>query len=189
MGRWKPNARERLERAAMELFVQRGYESTTVAEIAERAGLTKSTFFRHFSDKREVLFGRDELRRLFADAITGAPAAASPIEAVVAVFDALAPTFGPERRAWGKQRQAVIAGNSELRERELLKLASLAEAMTGALRDRGVPDPAASLAAELGGLAFRNAYARWVELPADEDFAVVAREELDALKSAMTALG
>src|SRR5438132_10980565 len=104
MGRWEPNARERLQRSALELFLQQGYESTTVAEIAERAGLTKSTFFRHFADKQEVLFwGQDALIRLFVDAITSAPGSATPIDAVVAALDAAATVFRPERRAWAQQ--------------------------------------------------------------------------------------
>ena len=126
MSRWEPNARERLVRAALELFLARGYDSVTVAEIAERAGLTKSAFFRHFTDKQEVLFwGQDALIRLVVDAITGAPGSATPIDAVVAALDAAATVFRPERRAWAQQRQAVIAGNSDLRERELLKRATL----------------------------------------------------------------
>src|ERR1039458_8546224 len=73
MARWEPNARERLVRAALDLFTEQGYDATTVNEIADRAGLTKTTFFRHFPDKREVLFaGQDVHARLLADAITAA---------------------------------------------------------------------------------------------------------------------
>lgn len=190
MGRWEPNARGRLERSALELFVERGYESTTVAEIAERAGLAKSTFFRHFTHKREVLFGgRDAMSHLIAGAISGTPDSATPIAAVGAALDAMAAGFPQERRPWVRQRQMVIAGNSDLRERELLKRAALAEAMADALRERGVPDPTASLAAELGTLALRNALDRWAD-PADrQDFADVARQELDGLRAATAALG
>jgi AcrR family transcriptional regulator len=160
-----------------------------VAEIAEWAGLTKSTFFRHFTDKQEVLFwGQDALIRLFVDAITGAPSSATPIDAVLAALDAAATVFSPERRAWAQQRQAVIAGNSDLRERELLKRATLAEAMADALRKRGVTDPTASLAAEFGSLAFRNAFARWTDPTNQRDFADVARRELDGLRAATAAL-
>ena len=190
MGRWEPNARERLARSALELFAERGYESATVAEIAERAGLAKSTFFRHFTDKREVLFGGpDGMSRLLTDAIAGAPEAATPIAAVGAALDAAAQAFSPERRAWVRKRQEVIAGNDDLRERELLKRAALAEAMADALRKRGVPDPTANLAAELGGLALHNALARWID-PADEsDFPDLAHEELAALRAATATLG
>jgi AcrR family transcriptional regulator len=189
MGRWEPNARERLQRSALELFLQQGYERTTAAEIAERAGLTKSTFFRHFTDKQEVLFwGQDALIRLFVDAITGAPGSVTPIDALGAALDAAATVFRPERRAWAQQRQSVIADNSDLRERELLKRAALAEAMADALRKRGVTDPTASLAAEFGSLAFRNAFARWVDPANQRDFADVAHQELDGLRAATAAL-
>jgi AcrR family transcriptional regulator len=167
MARWEPNARERLERAALELFLQRGYESTTVAEIAERAGLVRSTFFRHFADKREVLFGRDELKLLLLDGIAGAPDGASPIETVGAALQSAAAAFSPQRRAFVRQRQQAVAANSNLLERELLKRAGLAAAMAEALRGRGVAEPTASLAAEVASLALRTTLARWVEVRAD----------------------
>jgi len=189
MVRWEPNGPERLARAALELFDQRGYENTTVAEIAERAGLTKSTFFRHFTDKREVLFGRDEMSRLLVDAIAGAPDSATPIEAVGAALDATRKAFDPRRRAWVRQRQAVISGNSELWERELLKRATLTDAMTDALRARGVTDPTASLAAELGGLAMRHTLARWIDPAEERDFADIAHRELAELRAATLTLG
>ncbi|MFY1635141.1 TetR/AcrR family transcriptional regulator [Solwaraspora sp. WMMB335] len=189
MGRWQPNARERLQGAALELFLQRGYENTTAAEIAERAGLAKSTFFRHFADKREALFGgQDVLNRMFVDAITGAPESATPIEALRAALLAAATFFGPERRAWAQRRHTVVEANSELRERELLKLAGLTAAIAGALRERGLADPTASLAAEFGGLAFRNTFARWIDPANHLDFADVARQELDGLRAATAAL-
>ncbi|MEU5235044.1 helix-turn-helix domain-containing protein, partial [Streptomyces anulatus] len=91
MGRWEPDARERLVRAALDLFSEQGYENTAVAQIAERAGLTKSTFFRHFRDKREVLFGgQDVLAELMTGAISGAPEEAGPLEAVEAALEATA---------------------------------------------------------------------------------------------------
>ncbi|UQS21837.1 TetR/AcrR family transcriptional regulator [Amycolatopsis thermalba] len=190
MGRWEPNAQERLTRAALELFAERGYDSTTVAEIADRAGLTKRTFFRHFADKREVLFrGEEVLSRLISDGIAGAPASATPLHAVGAGLEAAATAFGPERREWSRQRQAVIADNRELRERELLKSTALTAAMADALRERGVPDLTADLAAEIGYLAFRTSYARWIE-PADEqDFAELTRRTLKELREALGAVG
>jgi len=124
MGRWEPNARGRLEQAALELYVERGFEQTTVAEIAERAGLTERTFFRYFADKREVLFaGADTLRDLMVGALAGAPEPAAPIEAVAAALQT-AGVLLQERREYARQRQAVIAGNAGLQERELIKLAS-----------------------------------------------------------------
>src|SRR5580693_9626125 len=94
MGRWEPNTRERLERAALTLFVEHGYDATTVAGIADRAGLTKSTFFRHFADKREVLFGgQDLLAGMFSDAIAAAPPAATSVDWLVAAPEAAAHAF------------------------------------------------------------------------------------------------
>jgi AcrR family transcriptional regulator len=174
MARWEPNARERLERAALELFLQRGYESTTVAEIAERAGLVRSTFFRHFADKREVLFGRDELKLLLLDGIAGAPDGASPIETVGAALQSAAAAFSPQRRAFVRQRQQAVAANSNLLERELLKRAGLAAAMAEALRGRGVAEPTASLAAEVASLALRTTLARWVEVEVGAEAAEAA---------------
>jgi AcrR family transcriptional regulator len=189
MGRWETNARGRLEQAALELVLERGYEGATVAEISERAGLTKRTFFRHFADKREVLFsGQEALYKLFAAAIVGAPASAAPVDAIGAALEAASAVFPLERRELARQRQAIIAGNTELQEREMLKRASLAAAMVDALRERGVTDPTASLAAELGGLAFRTAYGRWVDPANQQEFAELARQALHELKTATTAL-
>ena len=138
MGRWEPDARGRLEQAALELYGERGFDHTTVAEIAERAGLTERTFFRHFADKREVLFGgAGALQELLVSAVADAPDAAAPIDAVAAALEA-AGALLQERRELARQRQAVIAANPELQERELIKLASLAAALADALRRRGV---------------------------------------------------
>ena len=150
MARWEPNARERLERAALALFAEHGYDATTVAEIADHAGLTKSTFFRHFADKREVLFGgQDMLAELFSGAIRTAPAAATTADCLTAALEAAAAAFTPERHDLAPQRRAAIAANSELQERELLKRARLASVMAGALRARGADDVAARLGAEV----------------------------------------
>src|SRR5438105_15155446 len=131
MARWEPDARGRLERAAMELFLERGYVHTTVAEIAARAGLTERTFFRYFADKREVLFwGAGALRELLVSAVASAPDSASPIDAVAAALEA-AGALLQERREFARQRQSVIAANTELQERELIKLASLSAALAG----------------------------------------------------------
>ena len=139
MGRWEPNARGRLEQAALELFVERGFEQTTVAEIAQRAGLTERTFFRHFTDKREVLFaGGSALQELLVTGVAQAPDGTAPLDAVSASLQAAAPML-QQRGDYPSQRQAVIAANPELQERELIKMAGLAAAMAVALRDRGAP--------------------------------------------------
>ena len=182
MSRWEPNARGRLEQAALELYRERGFDQTTVTEIAERAGLTERTFFRYFADKREVLFwGQDMLREIYVRTIEAAPDAAAPIDMVAAALEAAAPVLR-ERHAHARQRQTVIAANPGLQERELLKRASLASAMADALRRRGVPDPAASLAAEVGVIAFKTAFARWVSESDEHDLARLIREALDQLK-------
>ena len=134
MSRWEPNARGRLEQAALELYGERGFEQTTVAEIAARAGLTERTFFRHFADKREVLFGgAGALQELLVSTVASAPDSAAPIDAVAAALEAAGAVL-QERRDYARQRQAIIAANAELQERELIKLASLAAAIADALR-------------------------------------------------------
>jgi len=183
MARWEPNARGRLERAALELFLERGFEQTTVAEIARRAGLTERTFFRHFADKREVLFpGGGALQELLVQAVAAAPDSTTPIDAVAAALQAAAPWF-QERGDYPRQRQAVIASNPELQERELIKLAALAAAIAGALRQRGVPEPAASLAAEAGIAVFKIAFDRWVSSTGQPDLTHLIQDSLDELKA------
>jgi AcrR family transcriptional regulator len=183
MGRWEPNARGRLEQAALELFIERGFEQTTVAEIAKRAGLTERTFFRYFADKREVLFwGAGTLQEFLVSTVASAPDSAAPIDVVGAALEA-AGALLQERREGARQRQAVIAANAELQERELIKLASLASALAGALRRRGVPEPAASLAAEAGIAVFRIAFERWINETSQADLPQLMRESLDELKA------
>jgi len=186
MARWKPNARSRLERAALELYSERGFQQTTVAEIAERAGLTERTFFRHFADKREVLFsGGSMLEERLVSALDRAPHSLSTIDAI---GDALAEAISPlnERRPYARKRQAVIAANPELQERERIKLASLASALADGLRRRGVGEPAAALAAEMGIAVFRVAFDRWIREKSQRDIATVFKESLDELKITCT---
>jgi AcrR family transcriptional regulator len=183
MSRWEPDARGRLERAALELYLERGFEQTTVAEIARRAGLTERTFFRYFADKREVLFaGAGTLQDFLVGTLASAPDSAAPIDAVAAALEA-AGALLQERREYARQRQAVIAAHAELQERELIKLASLAAAMAVVLRRRGVADPAASLAAEAGIAVFRIAFERWTSEPGQPDLPQVIRESLGELKA------
>jgi len=186
--RWEPNARGRLEQAALELFGERGFDQTTVEDIATRAGLTKRTFFRHFSDKREVLFGGgDEFKRLFVDSLAGAPASAAPLEAVAATLETVGAAFR-DRREFARRRQLVIAANAELQERELVKLASVAAALADTLRERGVAEPAASITAATAIAVFRNAFERWVAAADQRDLPQHIRESLTALQ-AVTAGG
>ena len=182
MGRWQPNARGRLEQAALELYVEQGFEQTTVAEIARRAGLTERTFFRHFADKREVLFwGASALQDLVVSAVAAAPDSAVPLEAVAAGLEAAAGLV-QQRGEVARKRQTVIAAHAELRERELIKLASLASAIADALRRRGVLEPVASLTAEAGVAVFRIAFARWIDAIDSQHLSDIIRDTLDELK-------
>jgi AcrR family transcriptional regulator len=167
----------------MELYVERGFEQTTVAEIAQRAGLTARTFFRYFADKREVLFaGSAALQDSLVVALENAPESASAMQAVSAALDAAAATLG-EHRDFSRQRQSVIAANAELRERELIKMASLSAALAAALRRRGFTDADAGLAAEAGIAVFRVSFERWVTASGDQDLLQVMHESLDQLKA------
>jgi AcrR family transcriptional regulator len=192
MSRWQPGVRERLVVAAVDLFTEQGYDTTTVTQIAERAGVTRSTFFRHFPDKREVLVaGQETLSRLLAGGIAEAPASASPLEAVAAGLERASSEMGPVNRELGPRLKAAVAASTELQERDALKSVGLASAMTAALVARGVPDPTAHLAAEMGVLAFKRGYAQWSEGDRDDgkglaDHALAA---LNDLRTATASLG
>ena len=182
VARWEPDARGRLAQAALELFAAQGFEQTTVADIAHRAGVTERTFFRHFADKREVLFDSGaSLQRAVVEAIAAAPSAA-PIDLVGHAFRQAASLL-EERRDFARQRTAAIAANPGLQERELLKLSALGEAAAEALRRRGVPDPAAGLAAGSGVTAFRIGFERWISGPASETLSASIGDVLDQLKA------
>jgi len=185
MGRWEPNARGRLAQAAMALYVEQGFEQTTVAEIARQAGLTERTFFRHFADKREVLFyGMEMLRGLLTRAVADAPASATAMEAVGAALEAAGAMLqeNPERV---RLRDAIVSANAELRERELIKLAAMASAVADALHDRGFPEPTASLAAETGIAVFKVAFARWTSDPGQPDLPGIIRESMEELRGVL----
>lgn len=187
MARWQPHAPQRLVAAALDLFAERGYENTTVIDIAERAGLTKSTFFRHFPDKREVLFGGDTMADLLATAITTAPVTATPLEAVAHALDTVGrDAFTPARRAFTARRQAVINAHPELREREALKGLALTASMADALRRRGVADLTARVTAQLGALTLTIAYEHWTHPTNTDEFADVARRTLGDVQAAST---
>jgi AcrR family transcriptional regulator len=188
MGRWEPGARERLVVAAVDLFTEQGYDATTVAQIAERAGVTKSTFFRHFPDKRELLVaGQETMSRLLSDGIAEAPPGASPLESVAAGLVRAATAMGPMNRELAPRLKAAIAASAELQERDALKSVSLAAAMSAALAARGVPGPTAELAAELGLLAIKRAFIEWSEGDRD-NFAALALAALEQLRAASASL-
>ncbi len=187
MSRWKPDAQGRLISAAIELFGEQGYETTTVAEIAERAGLTKRTFFRYFSDKREVLFsGSHELQRLWLEGVAAAPEDATPLAVVAAGLDPVAEMF-TERHDFARIRARIIEANPELQERELIKLQNLARAVKAALVERGVSANAAILAAQAGVTVFHVAFAHWVEQDDPTAFRRLMDESLEELRSVTAA--
>jgi AcrR family transcriptional regulator len=187
MGRWRPDARARLMEAALALYGERGYEETTVAEIAERAGLTKRTFFRYFADKREVLFwGSELLEQRMVAAIEAAPASASPLSMIGAALDAAATRFEEVREFVGL-RQRIVASSHELQERELIKSSKLAAAMTAALRARGFDDDAAVLAARMGTTIMHFAFEQWVDDPDRVPFQQIAGDALARLREMASA--
>jgi AcrR family transcriptional regulator len=174
-------------KAAITLFAEQGYEETTVAEIAEGAGLTKRTFFRYFSDKREVLFsGSAELERLWVEAVAAAPPDATPLAVVTAGFTPVAEMF-VERLDFARIRAGIIEANPELKERELIKLQTLASAITAALVERDVPTNAAILAAQAGVTVFHVAFASWVQQDDSKAFRRLMDESLGELRSVTAA--
>ena len=177
MARWQPDSRGRLRQAALDLYGERGFEHTTVAEIAKRAGVTERTFFRHFADKREVLFaGSEDLQEALVRPVTEAPASLAPLDAVARGLEAAGAVLPPREMA--RRRQIVIAANAELRERELIKLASLSAALADALQARGLDPATARLAGEVSIALFRVAFERWI---ADADEQELTEHVGDAL--------
>lgn len=165
MPRSGEDARRRLQQAALELFQERGYDATTTAEIAARAGVTERTFFRHFPDKREALFdGEEAFRDALAASVLAAPADAGPLAALRFAFAAVAPTLAANR-AFSGPRQAVVAQSPALQERVLTKTAGLTTALASALQRRGVDPAAATLAAQVGMAAFSYAAQSWFADP------------------------
>ena len=184
MGRWEPDAEGRFRAAAIELFGEIGYEQTTVAAIAQRAGLTARTFFRYFADKREVLFhGSERLQQTMVDALAHAPAETSPVDAVAAALVKAGDFFDDERRPFARLRNSVIAANPDLHERELIKMATLSAALVQGLRVRGVDEPDASLVAAVGIAVFRVAFAQWVSKSERRSYGEIVNESLGRLRA------
>jgi AcrR family transcriptional regulator len=185
MGRWQPDSRGRLQEAALTLYAERGFDQTTAAQVAELAGLTERTFFRHFVDKREVLFGGSAiLHDRIVTGVAAAPAADSPLDAIARGLDAAAAMLGEGRRDLTRKRQAVIANNPELREREFIKLADYSRSVAAVLRDRGVTEPQATMAADAGMTVLRVGLQRWAAESDDgPDLAAVMRTCMDDLRA------
>jgi AcrR family transcriptional regulator len=183
VSRWEPNARERLESAALELFVEQGFAETTVPQITARAGLTTRTFFRHFSDKREVLFaGENQVPEIIRAAIAASPPGLDPMELVERGFDDFAAAQFDGRHASLKARQVVVQGDASLIERELQKSASLAEAMRQGFLERGVDDLTATLSAHLCSAVFTVAIQRWLA-SGEQPFAPLLHDTLRQLRA------
>jgi AcrR family transcriptional regulator len=187
MGRWEADAGGRLQYAALSLYFERGYDAVTVAEIAERAGLTKRTFFRHYADKREVLFaGAPAFQAGVVAAVAAAPDDTGPAAAVI---DALAETAGAQLAQygeWARARRDLVESSADLRERSLIKSADLAAAIAGALRERGVAAEPAVLTAHTCVTAFTVGYDRWADGNGTGDLPTAVRQTLDALRTAIS---
>ncbi len=188
MSRWQPNARDRLERAAVELFTEQGFAETTVPQITARAGLTTRTFFRHFADKREVLFARDEeLPAFVARLAAEAPASLSPMMLIAYALETVAAIRLEGQRAYLRTRRAVIQTDEGLRERELRKLSALSDAINQGFRNRGVDELTSLLAAQLAVTVFSVTISRWLDQDEDEDGAqplsALVHDTLCALRS------
>ncbi|MGX1776742.1 TetR family transcriptional regulator [Nocardia brasiliensis] len=186
MGRWVPDSQGRLIAAALELFVAHGFDQTTVADIAARAGVTQRTFYRQFTDKREVLFwGQERLTATLVAALEAVPENVTPLDAVIEAVATAGEFFG-DQTAGPRMRHQVITANTELRERELLKMAMLADALTQTLGKRGVAPATAELAARTAIAVFEVAFTRWIQETPARQFAQVVDEtylELEALTS------
>ena len=185
MPRWDPDASGRLLEAGMSLYFERGYAAVTVAEIAERAGLTKRTFFRHFTDKREVPFaGAAAFEAAVVAGVAAADAGVAPVEvAVGALADASA-----ELARWAEHaaaRRALVASAPELEERELSKRDAVTVAIAAALRERGVDPLPATLSAQAAVAAFTTGYDRWVDGGATADLPALVRATLGDLRRAV----
>jgi AcrR family transcriptional regulator len=168
----------------MDLYFERGYDQTTVAEIAERAGVTSRTFFRYFIDKREVLFaGTDAVRDRLVVALDGVPADTTPLGAVKTALTGVAELIGDDHDH-SRRRQQIISTHAELRERELAKLAAWSRALADGLRQRGVDEPAASLAAEVGLAVFRVAFEQWTTGPGDRPLTEVLHDSFGRIPTA-----
>ena len=165
MPRSGAESRRRLQQATLELFQQKGFDATTAAEIAERAGVTERTFFRHFADKREALFdGEAEFREEMASAVVSAPAGMSPIEALFHAFRSAEPLL-QRNRPFTEPRQKIIDATPALQERVLTKTAGLIAALADAFRKRGVEDDAAKFAAQIGIATVSHATQMWLADP------------------------
>lgn len=166
MPRWEPHAKERLETAALDLYATRGYDRTTISDVAAHVGVTPRTYFRYFPDKREVLFGgEDKLRDRIARSLRDAPADMPPLTATLHAMSACEDLFHLHGYEHLRRRDAIITTSSELQEREAHKLASIAVVVASGLVERGSDPDSAQLIADLAMAAFKQAYRLWMDDP------------------------
>jgi AcrR family transcriptional regulator len=184
VARWEPESSSRLQEAALSLFVERGYDQTTVSEIAARAGVTERTFYRHYTDKREVLFsGVSALQELLAESVRCGSRDATPMQLVLGALDTVGSLIEQRPARWVAQRHVVISATPELHERELIKMATLGATLAEALRERGVSELDATFAAEVAITIFRVGFERWVRDPEKEPLARAIRGSLEGLRA------
>lgn len=183
MARWRPDARGRLERAAFELFVEQGFAATTVPQIAERAGLSTRTFFRHFADKRDALFAEEHaVPEQAARIIAEAPASLSPLQIVADGFDAVAAAQFSREKSYYIARHQIIQSDDGLRERQLRMPAALVDALQRGFEERGTDPVDAVLAAHLTATVFSVSIGRWLSSASDEPLAALLRDTFDRMR-------
>jgi AcrR family transcriptional regulator len=188
MPRWDPRAEDRLRDAALELFLEHGYENVTVAQITERAGLTRRTFSRYFTDKRDVLFaGSEQFPVALADAVRHADDSLSPFEALLTALMDIGELLA-DRVPHAAQRRSVLKASPELQERERTKFAAVTDALAGALQQRGVARSTAELLAHVGVAIFQTAVERWTDQPEHAGFSACVREAATDLASSLGAV-
>lgn len=188
MARWSPDARERLECAAVELFTEQGFAATTVPEITARAGLTTRTFFRHFADKREVLFADAEIPDFVAGLMADAPASVEPMALIVGGLQSVAETRFDGRRDDIRARRAIVRSDDGLRERELRKRAAMSEAIRDGFVARGVASAKAALIAEISVSVLAVSMDQWLDQDTERPLFEIIRETFDSLKVLVGAL-
>lgn len=184
MSRWEPDAKGRLQRAAMTLFLERGYAEVTVADITEQAGLTKRSFFNHFVDKREVLFADAEaFQRSLTEPLAALDPAMGPLQAATTALTHAGLSLAGYGQAAAARRD-LIASSTELQERNLVKMASLTKALQDGLTARGTPPRTARFTAHAAITVFNAAYDDWIDHP-DADFTALMNQALDELRNAI----
>ncbi|UFS59686.1 TetR/AcrR family transcriptional regulator [Subtercola endophyticus] len=184
MSRWQPDARERLEKAALELFTEQGFGETTVPQITARAGLTTRTFFRHFADKREVLFANDvDVPALASRMIAEAPPSLTPLQIVEGGLEVVAAAQFAEGVEYFERRKAVIESDPGLRERELRKMSALADALRAGFIARGVDELTATLSAQVTTMVFGTAIGRWLQTRGSQPLPDLLHDTLNQLRA------